>query len=60
MPITKFDRRAETGQLAEARRAKERKEAELFHRKIGWVVFFVVIIALFVWLWHYLGGPATD
>ncbi|MFZ5500887.1 MAG: hypothetical protein ACOY58_03110 [Candidatus Micrarchaeota archaeon] len=58
MSISKFDRREETKPLADAKRAMERKKAELFRRKIGWVVFVIVVIALFVWLWHYLGSGA--
>ncbi|MEW6357944.1 MAG: hypothetical protein AB1696_16540 [Planctomycetota bacterium] len=64
MSISKFDRREETKPLADAKRALERKQAELLHRKIGWVVFVVVVIVLFILLWQYLGsgtiGPPAE
>jgi len=56
MSISKFDRREETRPLADAKRALERKESELRRRRIGWVVFFLVIVALFILLWHYIGS----
>ncbi|NOZ20392.1 MAG: hypothetical protein GXP25_04805 [Planctomycetes bacterium] len=61
MSISKFDRREETRSLADAKRALDRKKAEIFRRKIGWVVFFIVVIVLFILLWRYLGsGPLTE